>query len=67
MSKNFIKKNVKPVKIFAICECGGEFKPTGICLTSYPCQYPHTCNKCGKYETFDSKYPKIIFEDEVII
>ena len=66
MNKKFIKKIVKPVKIVAICECGGEFKDTGICLTSCPCKYPHICNKCGRPEIFDSQYPKIVFEDEVI-
>lgn len=58
-----IKEKVQPIKVFAKCECGGEFNPTGICLTTYPCQYPHICNKCGKSETFECTYPKIEFED----
>lgn len=58
-----VKHNIQPIKIIAKCECGGEFEPTGVCLTSYHCQYPHICNKCGKAETFDCRYPKIEFED----
>lgn len=57
-----IKEKVQPIKIFAKCECGGHFESTGICLMSYPCQYPHICNKCGKSETFKCTYPKIEFE-----
>lgn len=59
----FITTDVKCVKTVAKCECGGEFEPTGVCLTSYPCQYPHICNKCGKTENFHLKYPYIGYEE----
>jgi len=51
-----------------ICEkCeGGEMKPTGICLTSNPPQYPHRCDKCGHEETVRGgrTYPRIKHEEE---
>jgi len=53
---------VNPVIIRQTCECGGEYKPTGVCLTSYPAQYPHTCDKCGKGATFAESYPLIRYE-----
>lgn len=58
----FIKKKVQPIKVIAKCDCGGEFEPTGMCLATYPYQYPHICNKCGKSETFKYTFPKIEFE-----
>ena len=43
---------------------GGEMKPTGICLTSSPPQYPHRCDKCGHEETVRGKtYPCIEHEE----
>lgn len=53
-----VKKEVKTNIIKAMCECGGEYKPTGIVLTTYPEQYPHDCSKCGKREVFYEQYPK---------
>lgn len=39
--------------------CPGEMLPTGICLTSYPAQYPHKCDTCGRVENADETYPYI--------
>lgn len=57
-----IETEVKTYRIRLMCdECdGGEMKPTGICLTSIPPQYPHKCDKCGHEETVRGKtYPTI--------
>ena len=59
----FTTKKVQPIKVIAVCECGGEMKPTGITLMTNPCRYPHECNKCGRAETYDCKYPKIEYEE----
>ncbi len=51
------------VQAYMVClmcdKCdGGEMKPTGICLTSLPPQYPHRCDQCGHEETVRGKtYP----------
>ena len=50
---------VKTVLVKMLCQCGGEMKPTGTCLTSYPPQYPHVCNKCGTNATYNVSYPEI--------
>lgn len=50
------KRKVKSIYITqAICDkCGGELISTGICLTSYPAQYPYKCSNpdCNGHETF---------------
>ncbi len=59
------KSLVKTYQIRLFCDCGGEMLPTGMCLTSYPPQYPHVCNQCKKSETVhDCIYPKIVHEAE---
>lgn len=56
---------VKPIKVIALCECGGEFKRTTTLgtLATYPTQYPHVCDKCGKHETFFVCYPTIEYKE----
>ena len=50
------RKKVKAMYITeAICDkCGGRLVPTGICLTTYPAQYPYQCenSECDGHETF---------------
>lgn len=53
-----VKREVKTYIVYANCECGGTFKPINMCLMSYPPQYPHKCNKCGKEEFFNCTYPR---------
>lgn len=43
--------------VYADCKCGGEFKPTGEALMSYPPKYVHICTKCGDYMNCREKYP----------
>ena len=59
-----IKKEVKTYMTHALCSCGGEFKFIDMILPTYPVQYPHDCNKCGKREIFYERYPKIEYEEE---
>lgn len=59
-----VKKEVKTHVTHAMCDCGGEFKPTNMILSTFPVQYPHDCNKCGKREIFYERYPKIEYEEE---
>ena len=56
------KKKVHQYEIDKKCECGGEMRPTGLCLTMKPPLFPHTCNKCGKTETYNVTYPYIKYE-----
>lgn len=58
-----VKKPVQEYVIHAMCECGGEFIIGDVVLTTYPVQYPHICNKCGKKATFDKRYPNIEYEE----
>ena len=55
-----VKHEVKTYLIRYLCDdCGiGTLNPTGITLTSYPPQYPHTCGNCGRHETFINVYCK---------
>lgn len=50
------KRKVKAIYVKeAICDkCGSELVSTGMCLTSYPAQYPYKCSNpdCDGYETF---------------
>lgn len=48
------KKKIKAIYIKeGICDvCGGHMISTGVCLTSYPAQYPYKCEKCGHPETY---------------
>lgn len=54
----------REIKMFEVdCDCSkcnkGQYRPTGISLTSCPAQYPHECNKCGDKRTFLKIYPLI--------
>ena len=50
------KRKVKAMYITeAICDkCGGRLVSTGICLTTYPAQYPYQCEnpECDGHATF---------------
>ena len=46
-----------------VCECGGKMKPTGVCRTTNPPQYPHLCDKCGKEKTYNEVYPVIRYSE----
>lgn len=59
-----VSTEVKTVVVRMKCECGGEMKPTGECLTSYPPQYPHVCDKCGKKATYHIHYPDLRYENK---
>ena len=64
-----IREVVTPVQVNRICSCGGRFEiqdQDGITLTltTYPPQYLHICNKCGKIEHFPKQYPYIEYEIE---
>ncbi len=56
-------KNCKIIVIHAMCECGGEFKQSGVVLTSYPEKYGHICDRCGKGENFEKSYPYFSYEE----
>lgn len=58
-----VKVKVQPYMVRAMCECSGEFEPTGMCLSSYPVQYEHQCNRCNEVRNFDCRYPKIVYEE----
>jgi hypothetical protein len=62
-----IKTPVYNYVVRATCECGGEFEPTGVVLRSYPPQYPHKCNKCGKEEVFRKQFPYYAAEEIDVI
>ena len=62
----FRDDEVKTFVRHLLCEitgCGGEMLPTGICLTSYPAQYPHQCDTCGYTLNVRGKtYPTQVLE-----
>lgn len=60
MEKSF---EVKTFITKMYCECGGEMIPNGNVLCTYPPQYSHDCNKCGKRACYDIKYPKVEYKE----
>ena len=47
------------------CECGGEMKRDECMgtVSTWPPLYYHTCDKCGKYGSYHSTYPRIVYEE----
>lgn len=58
-----VRKECRAIMHHMYCECGGEFKPENICLTTCPPQYPHMCDKCGLTKIFFRTYPYVDFEE----
>ena len=54
---------VKTILIRRYCDCGGEMRPTGNVLCSYPPRYTHACNKCGNIEAYWDNYPKVEYKE----
>ena len=58
--KNYEKKTIVTR---ALCDCGGSFEyETGSLFTDLLTnkdEFEHTCNKCGKKELFNRRYPDI--------
>ena len=55
--------DVKPIKIEAVCDCGGVYEMnSNVVLATYPLKYQYKCNKCGKTTTSTEIYPKILHE-----
>ena len=69
------QRKVKAIYInVGICnKCGSELAPTGMCLTTWPAQYPYKCTNpdCDGQETFweDNKpgHLRYEFEEEMDI
>lgn len=52
--------DLQPYGVKMLCDCGGEMKPSGnIMLTCEPPKFPHTCDKCGRQESYTERYPTI--------
>jgi hypothetical protein len=63
------KEVVRPIRVRMRCSCGGTYEQVedngfSITLTTFPPQYPHRCNKCGKIINFPKQYPYIEYEME---
>lgn len=54
---------VKVVKVRAFCECGGEFRPTGLTLMAFPPMYDYRCDKCNMQKHFNKQYPSIEYRE----
>lgn len=62
-----VKTKMTTYEVNYLCdECRKEnLKWTGVCLTSYPAQYPHQCPGCGAQETFTGIcYPRIEYKED---
>jgi len=60
-----VTNEVKTVVVRMMCDtlgCKGEMKPTGVCLTTYPAQWPHACTVCKVGRTYRIVYPDKRFE-----
>lgn len=43
------------------CEVG-RLRPNGNVLSTYPAQYPHSCNVCDYTKTFNKTYPYLEYQ-----
>jgi len=61
------KREIKPYKKKAFCDCGEELKFECSSLSTHILytkdSYLHVCPKCEKKYYLDTKYPSIEFED----
>lgn len=57
-----IKREVKTFEVKMMCDCGGEFLPTGFAQMSNPPKYGHQCSSCEKEVYLDYHYPKTVYE-----
>lgn len=58
---------VIPYKEILHCSCGGVMEYTGVSKDSYNftyTDYTHKCKTCGKKETKESVYPRIIYKEQ---
>ena len=64
-----MKRTLQEVRTFKeriYCDCGGEYVWNGICLTTYPAQYPHVCSNEGcldKMTMSGQSYPREITQE----
>ena len=54
---------MRPVRIDALCDCGGVYKPAGYSFPTFPMLYGHRCDKCGRDAKFRQEYPAIEYEE----
>jgi len=64
------KVEVRTFAVHYVCDeegCDGKVVATGFTIDTYPQQYSHQCNKCGKTYYFECQYPRIIHKrsDEI--
>ena len=57
---------IRPILVDYKCDkCGnGYMRPSGICLTSNPPQWPHRCTNCDAHMNFTEKYPTVRYTAE---
>lgn len=66
-----VAKPVQTLLVHMMCQCGGEFRDTGIgsgsaataLNTMWECKHQHKCDKCGDVQDFDRIYPYIKYEE----
>lgn len=65
------KKEIErvPAKVFLEyrnCTCGGRmiYQESFGTLATWPAQFTHKCNSCGKVESYMDKYPKTVIEED---
>lgn len=56
---------MQPVKVDYVCDaCNtGHMRSTGEHLTSNPPIYPHRCDNCGEFKSFNRCYPYITYKE----
>lgn len=65
------KKEIErvPAKVFLEyrnCTCGGRmiYQESFVRPATWPAQFTHKCNSCGKVESYMDKYPKTVMEED---
>ena len=58
-----VKTEARTYIVRAYCDCGGEYTPDGMVLTSNPPQFPHHCSDCGDKSNLKAVYPRTVVEE----
>ncbi len=55
---------LQPVRVRAVCECGGEVVFAGITSAAIPEKSLHKCRSCGNKYAIEGIYPRTIYREE---
>ena len=70
MCEDSVRKEKVPVRSYNVkmrCGCGGQYRRdlilTSTTHLSFPPEFEHKCDKCGRTKFFPLEYPRIVHEE----